>query len=385
MKVEIITFGADPDQGGFGTRVHSIASMFSQFADVTVVRTAWLHGTRIPGVHYEDVPLGDGVRSRLRRLRTYYKTDFPRREIGEPPDFTIVESLDLVGLHQYGGGTPLILDEHNVYWDLLRHEMVNAPFFKTWPGRRPLVRRWLIPRLLKRAKDFEMASLRKAARVLVTSETDRGLILEELPELEARTRVLPNCVDLTRVPRLEEGDETNTVLFVGNYNYVPNREASIYISTTLAPSLPEARFLLVGADPPSEALQGSNVVAPGYVKDLQSVLETASVCIAPLAHGSGTRLKILTYLGAGKAVVATTKAVEGLEVEDDVHLLIRDDPEGFKAAIRRVLTDADLRRRLATEARKLVEAKYDWPVYVGWAKEFASEVTEEAADFLGAS
>ncbi|MFQ5918532.1 MAG: glycosyltransferase family 4 protein [Thermoplasmata archaeon] len=384
MRVEIITFDADPDRGGFGTRVHSIASMFAQSAEVNVVRTSWFEGPEIPGVRYEDVPLKDGLRSRLRRLRTYYKTDFPRRQAREPPTFTIVESPDLVGLHQYGDDTPLVLDEHNVYWDLLRHEMVNAPFFRTWPGRSRLVQRWLIPRLLKRARAFEQGVLRRATRTLVTSEADRSRILQELPELEARVRVLPNCIDLAGIPIAQGGVEAATVLFVGNYNFIPNREAAVFISQTLAPSLPEAKFVLVGADPPTEAVQAENVSAPGYVKDLQGVLATANVCIAPLEHGSGTRLKILTYLAAGKAVVATTKACEGLEVQDGVHLLIRDDAEAFSAAVRQILADSALQRRLGSEGRKLVETKYDWRVYVGWAREFAVEV-QEAAGRPGAS
>ncbi|MFQ5790957.1 MAG: glycosyltransferase family 4 protein, partial [Acidobacteriota bacterium] len=181
-----------------------------------------------------------------------------------------------------------------------------------------------------------------------------------------------------RMPPSSGDTETNNVLFVGNYNFVPNREAAIYIAQTLAPSLPEANFLMVGADPPGEVLQEENVSMTGYVRDLQSILETAAVCIAPLTHGSGTRLKILTYLAGGKAVVATTKASEGLDVRDDVHVLIRDDDEGFVSAIRSLLSDPDLRRRLGAEGRKLVEAKYDWRVYVPWAEDFAAEIQESA-------
>ncbi len=270
----------------------------------------------------------------------------------------------------------MILDEHNVYWELLRYEMVNAPFFKTWLGRRVLVRKWLVPRLMEHAKSFEIAALRKAIRTLVSSESDRNLVLAELPELGGRIRVLPNCIDLERIPQSVAADNTNNVVFVANYNYIPNREAAFYVSSTLAPALPEARFLLVGSDPPIETARVGNVVITGYVQNLQSVFRTAAVCIAPLVHGSGTRLKILTYLAAGKAVVATTKACEGLEVQDDVHLLIRDDPESFQSAIRRVLGDPSLRKQLGDRGRALVEAKYDWRVYVDWLKEFAMEVRD---------
>ncbi len=376
MKVEIITFDADPDRGGFGTRVHSLVSMFSQFAEVRVVLTDWFRAPEIPRVKYEREPIKDSLRSKLRRLRNYYKTDFPKRRVRDTPDITIVESLDLVGLHQYGNEVPLVLDEHNVYWELLRYEMVNSPFFKTWLGKRARVRRWLIPYLLKRAKSFEVDAIRQATRTLVASESNRDLLLAELPELEGKIRVLPNCIDLERYPQLEDTHQGRSIVFIGNYNYVPNREAALYVSTVLAPALPEASFVLAGSDPPTGVSQAGNVVVTGYVHDLRPMLETAAVCIAPLTQGSGTRLKILTYLAFGKAVVATTKACEGLEVRDDVHLLIRDNLEGFRSAIRRLMSDTSLRQRLASGGRKLVETRYDWRVYVGWAKDFATEVQE---------
>lgn len=374
MKVEIITFDADPDHGGFGARVHSLVRMFSEFARVRVVLTDWFKGSKLPGVTYVREPVEDTMLSRLRRLRTFYKTDFPRRDISECPDMTLVESLDLLGLHQWGESVPMVLDEHNVYWELSRYETVNTPFFKTWLGRRSLVRSWLIPRLQERAKAFEIAALRQATHTFVASETDRRVLLAELPELQDRIHVLPNCIDLERIPYSGEMPPSNDVVFLGNYNYVPNREAAVFVSRKLAPSLPGARFLLIGESPPLEAQVGENVVAPGHVEDLKAVLETAAVCIAPLTKGSGTRIKILTYLAAGKAVVATTKACEGLEVRDDEHLLMRDDLQGFRSAVRRLLRNQDLRERLGAQGRKLVEAKYDWRVYVPWLKNFVEEI-----------
>lgn len=376
MKVEIITYDADPDHGGFGARVYSLVSMFSQFAEVTVVLTDWFRGPEIANVDYVREPVRDSLLSKLRRLRTYYKTDFRKRIVRDPPDIAIVESLDLLGLHQYGRDVPLILDEHNVYWDLLQYEMINSPFFKTWLGRRATVRGWLVPRLMERAKSFEINAVKRATRTLVSSESDRSLLLAELPELKDGIRVLPNCIDLRQFSSQPNQVNTNIVIFVGNYNYLPNREAAFLIARRLAPALAEAKFLLIGSNPPIEAAGASNVRCTGYVKDLRSLLETAAVCIAPLAKGSGTRLKILTYLAAGRAVVATTKACEGLEVQDGVQLLIRDDEEGFLAAVRSLLHDAGLRSQLGANGRLLVERKYDWRLYVDWLRELGTEIVE---------
>ncbi len=378
MRVEVITPSADPDHGGFGGRVHALVSMFAQFAEVRVVRTDWFAGPEVPGVQYIDFPVHDTALTRLRRLRTYYRTDFPRRVPGDAPDLVVVESLDRLGLRPRGA--PIILDEHNVYWKLLEYELASTPFFGGWMGRRAFLRRRLIPRLMDRAKRFELQAIRRAARTLATSEEDRRLILAECPEATEKVAVLPNCVDAARVQALPDSPESRTVLFVGDFGYGPNREAAAFIGQTLAPHIPDARFRLVGANPPAEAV-GRNVVATGRVPDLSEALREATVCIAPLSHGSGTRVKILTYLAAGRAVVATSKACEGLPLRDDVDVLIRDDPEAFALATRELLDDPDRRRRLADGGRKLIEARFDWRVHVGRLRALATDaLTRPAGD-----
>ncbi len=375
MRVEIITPSADPDRGGFGARVHGLVSMFARFADVRVVLTDGSTGARVPGVEYVPMSLPDGLRTRLQRMRTYYRVNFPRRTNGSPPDLVVIESLDLLGLHQYGPRVPWVLDEHNVYWNLLRYEMPNAPFFRGWLGRRRAVRGILMPRLLERAKRFEIDAIRGAARTMVTSDEDRKAVLAECPDVGPVVHVMPNCVDVRRIPALEEAVGSQTVVFVGDFNYVPNREASEFITRFLAPGLPEARLLLVGPNHPLGGL-APNVIATGYVPDLTGVLRDSAVCIAPLAHGSGTRIKILTYLAAARAVVATSKACEGLPLVDGRHLLIRDDPVAFRDAVAGLLRDPAGRRRLGLAGRELVESTFDWQVHVRALQDLATEVCE---------
>jgi glycosyltransferase involved in cell wall biosynthesis len=351
--------------------------MFSTFAEVEVVLTDWLDGPKVPGVTYRSVRLRDSPRTRLRRLGTYYRTDFPRRRLSSPPDLCVVESLDLLGLHQYGSAVPIILDEHNVYWHLLRYELVNAPFFQGWIGRRRAIQRLLIPGLLERAKRFEVRAIRRSARTLVTSEADREAVLEECPDAASKVRVMPNCVDVQRIGPFPDPTESRNVVFVGDFNYVPNREAAEFILRVLAPRQPKARFLLVGPNREPKA-EAPNVLATGHAPDLSAILREATVCIAPLVHGSGTRIKILTYLAAARPVVATTKACEGLPVEDGRHLLIRDDPTEFGDAVRELLEDPHSRHRLGAQGRELVESMFDWRAQVSALRNLVAEVQAES-------
>jgi len=106
------------------------------------------------------------------------------------------------------------------------------------------------------------------------------------------------------------------------------------------------------------AADGVEIV--GRVPDVLPRLADGDLFVAPLRLGGGTRLKILEAFAAGLPVVATSKAVEGLDVENGVHAMIADDAPGLARAILALLDDEDGRERLALAARRLVEEKYDW-------------------------
>jgi glycosyltransferase involved in cell wall biosynthesis len=75
---------------------------------------------------------------------------------------------------------------------------------------------------------------------------------------------------------------------------------------------------------------------------LPGLVRACRIGVAPIFSGSGTRLKILEYLAAGMPVVATAKGAEGLELEDEHHLLLAETVPTFAQAIERFLDDNDL-------------------------------------------
>lgn len=360
MDVEVAAGDADPTRGGFPARVFMLLRMLSQFAHVRTLLTTWPDHTEIRDVEYAFEPTREGLLDKVGRLGNYFATRAPRRPPWPVPDLLFVESLDFMAYARRLPGVPLVLDEHNIYWNFLQYEIVNSPLFKTTLGRQEVVRTAFVPWLRSRARKFELRAIDRAAAVLVTSELERREILSAAPGAGLKVHVVPNCVDVHAISPRSEETHSPTVLFMGNFNYIPNLEAAKVIADELALRLPEVEFLLVGSDPPKNLARRENLKILGYVNEIDPVLRRATVCIAPLRHGSGTRIKILTYLAAGKAVVATTKACEGIDVASEVHLLIRDEWRAFGDAIRWLLVDGDLRSSLGKAGRHLVETKYDW-------------------------
>jgi glycosyltransferase involved in cell wall biosynthesis len=142
-----------------------------------------------------------------------------------------------------------------------------------------------------------------------------------------------------------------------------------FLLNEIWPALPtsiERRLSLVGRDPPASAhaaaARDSRIAVTGFVPDVRPYLHSASICVCPIRVGGGTRLKVLDGLAMARPLVATSVAVEGLEMVDGKHYLRAETPSEFVAQIRRLEADAELRQRIGTAGRCLVVDRYDWRV-----------------------
>jgi len=158
--------------------------------------------------------------------------------------------------------------------------------------------------------------------------------------------------------------------------YRPNIDAALFMVNEVLPLIrkkkPDVVFSIVGAGPSDEVLQlaGPNVVVTGEVPDVRPYALAAGLLVVPLRMGSGTRLKVLEGLSLAKPMVTTSLGCEGIEVENNKHLLIADDAESFAQAVITVLDDSNLAASLGTAGRALVEAKYSWVTIVDVIEKF---------------
>ena len=158
--------------------------------------------------------------------------------------------------------------------------------------------------------------------------------------------------------------DAKTLLFVGALHYSPNDDAVRWIGKSIAPKLrrlsPNVRILVAGHA--SSRLQSrmardrlEYLHAPD---DLSYAYADASVVIAPLRGGGGTKFKVLEAWLHGRPVVATCHAARGLDAEPERHLLVADGADAFARACARLLADPELAARLARESAELLRSRF---------------------------
>jgi glycosyltransferase involved in cell wall biosynthesis len=186
-----------------------------------------------------------------------------------------------------------------------------------------------------------------------------------------KAHVVPNGVDTRRFrpippdkvdPRRFGLPPQGTVLFTGSDMY-QNRDAVdrlLEVASTFRDG--RTRFVVAGTVSAYAGRRANALGVPlttlGYVERLEEVYALADVYYAPLQSGTGTKLKLLEAMACGKAVVTTSKGVDGLEVDRDAYIAA-DDPAQQRDAILGLLEDADRRHRMGVRARNAAE-QHDW-------------------------
>jgi glycosyltransferase involved in cell wall biosynthesis len=220
---------------------------------------------------------------------------------------------------------------------------------------------------LSKLKSYFQDLLPRFAYSTVVSEEEKNLLAQLIPEYKS-FEVIPNGVSLASYNGNLEKPQPGRLIFTGALTFAPNYHAMDWFSNQVLPLVkrtnPEVQLLITGNHGGRKLLNERSIKLVGYVENIRPLISSAWISIAPIFSGGGTRLKILEAFGLHTPVIATSKGAEGLDVQHGIHLLIADNPETFAQETTRLLNDVELRTELSSNAYKLVQEKYDWPVII---------------------
>jgi len=378
MKKSVLMLSPEPPyplHGGGAYRTASLVHYFRRFADVDLIQISESGQPALlpPGlVRSQKVialpPHGKGWIAR-------YVRNASRAIRGVPPLIDRLSGLDqaiarAIGTERYDIGiiehfwcAPYVerlgaicgitvLDLHNI--ESVLHESCAA-----FDGGLVAVGHQRFAAVSRR---LERQLLPRFSLVLVTSEADAERAGRLTPS--AKIEVYPNALPWVAMPQIAT---LPTVVFSANFEYHPNIDAVRFLVSEIWPEVkklrPELRLRLVGRGDrfirhliPS----GMDVEVTGAVPSAFEDITAAAIVIAPLRTGSGTRIKILEAWAAGRPIVATPLAAEGLRVQNGSNIVLAEDSAGFAAAVARLLSDPVGTQRIALAGRHTFERHYTW-------------------------
>jgi len=256
-----------------------------------------------------------------------------------------------------------VLDGCNAPRVLTEHEPAvhAAPYLKrTYP-----IVNGVLDRLDKLAwSRFEPRVLGAVQTVVVFTGSDQQAIERVAPSVPVLR--IPLGTALPDEPLDPLGCLPMRLVFVGSYLHAPNIRAALRLALRIFPVVrlryPELELELVGEKPPLELrkLHGGAITVTGRVPDVMPHLDAAAIFVAPISSGGGMRVKVLEALAAGKAVVASPLAAQGLDVRDGEELVLADSDAEFADRIVELLDDPARRAALAGRARQWAGANLRW-------------------------
>jgi glycosyltransferase involved in cell wall biosynthesis len=224
---------------------------------------------------------------------------------------------------------------------------------------RVLLRFWKFRRFLRRMLEGFDA-------YITVSPQELDWIRRELAPKASLGLYVPNGTDLAAAnPRRLD---PLRVVYTGSVRYRANREAVEYLAKEVLPELvkrlPDARLVVTGELPlPSEAgglASLRHVTLVGLVDDYRDFVASSGALAVPLRSGGGTRVKVLDALALGCPVVASPKAVEGLDLHEGVEVIVARSATEFTNSLVSVLTDRRVRVQLVRNGRQAAR-RYAWP------------------------
>lgn len=173
------------------------------------------------------------------------------------------------------------------------------------------------------------------------------------------------------------------VVYTGNFEVYQGLPTLVRGIPAVLACMPEAVFVFVGADGTDglgvERALAASVPPSAYRllkrqprQRIAGFLAMADVVVSARAGGGNLPLKVLDYLAAGRAIVATSIPAHRALLTEAPAVLVEATTERLAEAIVSLLQDSVRRGQLQASARAYAEEHLGWDGFVGFVRELYS-------------
>jgi len=254
-----------------------------------------------------------------------------------------------------------------------------------------LIEKWNALRFVKGGLDaFEKLAVRKSDTVIAVCE-DLAIKAEDYK----RTRESIFVVEDVALPARETGNVIDNIrldynitghiaLYIGNLEHYQGIDLMLegYAKSTQKEQL---TLVIIGGqqdDIDKYRLKASALgisqkvlfLGPRPVDDLGAYLLQADILISPRLKGRNTPMKIYSYMGSGKAILATRIHSHTQVLDDACAALVAPDADEVAKGFDGLVADRKRRAELGKAASILADEKYSYPAFQKKIKDIYSRI-----------
>ena len=214
--------------------------------------------------------------------------------------------------------------------------------------------------MAKKYEVLEKGLIERADETIVVSTKEVENLRKE--GMKSPIHILSNIHEINEGAYNVDFDERKDILFVGGYAHAPNIDAVNWFVNDIFPLIikenPKIRLRVVGSEM-SETLRDHlkkqpGVVVDGFVEDLEPLLKSTRVFVAPLRFGAGVKGKVGQAIEYGIPVVTTSIGAEGMHLKNNVSCIEASDKARFADGVLSIYSDKDLWGGIQSNARHVL-------------------------------
>jgi glycosyltransferase involved in cell wall biosynthesis len=212
----------------------------------------------------------------------------------------------------------------------------------------------------RQQEELEFDLIDQADETWVVSSVEQKLLREARPDKSIEIVSTIADVPGSKTPFALRRDW----LFIGGFQHRPNIDAVLFFAKDIYPLVSEhlrdAKFYIIGDKAPPEvaALATERIVVAGLQRDVRPFFDSVKLSVAPLRFGAGVKGKINQSMAFGVPVVATSLAIEAMDLQDREDVLVADEPKEFARALIELYESEDLWNRLSENGIRKTRALY---------------------------
>ena len=245
---------------------------------------------------------------------------------------------------------------------LRAHNVEHLIWERIAKGTGSLFKRIYIKHLAKTLRNYELSAIDKVDGIAAITRKDAAFFRKYC----ATTTIdIPYGVNPEEFHPEYDIEGQPRFFHIGSMNWMPNVEGIRWFIDqcleSIVAKVPNFVFHLAGRNMPDwlKTLKNPHVDVVGEVADAKEFVINHDVAIVPLLSGSGIRIKIIESMALGKTVITTLVGAEGILYDEDVNIIIAENPAKMVEAVRRINENPALAVEIGKAARKLIEDVYD--------------------------